>query len=107
MTMTPDMATCPHYERGCAAELCPLDPTIDKHVWYVGEQVCPRKEYAKLDWIRTQRKMNRAGISPDYYFTKRMIDAVSRVTKGLKGVSPETPQAEAAWIKSRTGGNNG
>ncbi|MBF0524739.1 MAG: hypothetical protein HQK56_06535 [Deltaproteobacteria bacterium] len=43
----------------CPANLCPLDPGLDRRTWYVGEDVCVSRSHGQARWIRKQRQLNR------------------------------------------------
>ncbi len=43
----------------CNANLCPLDPELDKRTWFVGEDVCTLPDYRQLPMIQRQRQLNR------------------------------------------------
>lgn len=47
---------CNRFE-SCNAPLCPLDPDIDKRVWYSDEDICKSQEHNKHRWIKKQRSI--------------------------------------------------
>ncbi|CAB5110478.1 hypothetical protein D3OALGA1CA_1994 [Olavius algarvensis associated proteobacterium Delta 3] len=47
---------CPSFEE-CSAPLCPLDPGIEKRVWWVFEPICRSHIYGKNRWIKKQRSI--------------------------------------------------
>jgi hypothetical protein len=52
------MHSCPNYKT-CNANLCPLDSDLEKRTWFIGEDVCSRKDNAGLPMIRRQRQLNK------------------------------------------------
>jgi hypothetical protein len=52
------MQSCTHFET-CSSNLCPRDPDISFRTWYIGEDVCPLREYRDLPFIRRQRQINK------------------------------------------------
>jgi len=85
-------------------QLCPMaEPgDLDKYHWFADESICPSKQFGTLPWIRKQRTIQKLGITSDAgYFTRRMLEAVARVTKGLKGADPDLCNSERKWMKER------
>lgn len=93
---------CPQYEKGCICQLCPMENDIDKHLWYPDESVCSSRQYARLPWLKTQRKVAKLHLGPDTgFFTVRMLEVIGRVSKGLQGVDPDSPGSEQRWLAAR------
>ena len=101
---------CPKFE-GCSAPLCPLETGKDG-IWYTDEEICNRKEYQKLKWIKKQKQIAKIkNISPDYYFTIPMLESIKRLSKSIEGINPDMPldkakQAEQKWVEDRISGGN-
>jgi hypothetical protein len=53
-----DMKNCQNSPT-CNANICPLDPDIEKRSWFIGEDVCIRKDFAAIPMIRRQKQLNR------------------------------------------------
>ena len=49
---------CPQFEK-CDAMLCPLDPDIEKRVWFADEPVCSSHKHGRHRWIRKQRSIRK------------------------------------------------
>jgi len=97
------MPECPRYE-GCDCPICPEQPnTIDGGVWYPGDgdPVCPLRKYARLPWVKTQRRIAKLKLGDVGYFSVRMLSEVRRATKGLVGADPDTPGSEDRWLEKR------
>lgn len=95
---------CKHFN-GCSANLCPDDNEIDTKVWYPDEAICESKKYAKLHWIRQQRKIQRIVTDRSRLFTIAMLRRKFRVSAGLKGLNPakNIDRQEKLWLKHRKG----
>jgi len=95
------MTRCPHFPM-CSAPLCPEDANIEQAAWFPGEEVCKR---LGVDFAHRQRRMGRAGISPDTCFTASMLKRNLPITKTLRGLDPERIRAEAlaAWFARHKG----
>lgn len=52
------MRNCPNYLT-CNANICFLDPDLYKRSWFIGEDVCNRKDFSSLPMIRRQKQLNR------------------------------------------------
>jgi len=92
---------CAHFST-CNAPLCPDDSTLDKSIWYPGEQVCKRNG---VNFAAVQRRITRAGISLETCFTVSMLRRNIPITKTLLGLDPERPRAEAleSWLRQHKG----
>ena len=96
---------CPNWER-CSAPLCPLDETsLANGIWYpLSEEICSRKDFQTLDWIRNQKGIVKAGAPDNRFFNLSMLQATRQVRKGIQGVSPDQAleaarRAERQWIE--------
>lgn len=94
---------CPRYE-GCDAPLCPLADDLRSLTWFPGEPVCPMRKYARLPWLRKQRRIQALRrVNADGYFTVAMLETISKVRNGLAGADPnDGPLAEARWLEARS-----
>jgi len=102
---------CPNYGRGCSAPLCPLDEnSITNQIWYPGiEEICSRKDFQSLDWIRKQKAIVRAKAPFAKYFTPAMLQALKQVRRGIEGLNADQPlekakEAERKWIAEKKSG---
>jgi hypothetical protein len=78
------------YSDYCNAPLCPLDKeSLEAGIWYPDEEVCRMKNPPK--WIKNQKKIVKAGASPDYYFDYQMLNNLKTIRKGIKGEDPDKP----------------
>jgi len=51
------MQACPSFNT-CDAPLCPLDPELDKRVWFTDEDICKSKRHGSgVRWIKKQRSI--------------------------------------------------
>jgi len=69
------------------------------HIWYPGEDICGLKECQSLDWIRMQKRIVKKCGNPDYFFNVVMLNAISRVTKGIVGANPDECHADKKWVE--------
>jgi len=105
-----DKGSCPNFERGCSAPLCPLDEVSIEHgIWYPDEEICKGKDFQTLDWIKNQRAVAKAKAPADKYFTVEMLEAVKQVRRGIEGINPDQPldrarEAERKWISEKKSG---
>lgn len=53
---------CRHFDT-CSAPLCP-EMSVDDIVWYVGEPFCRRSNFAGLNYIKIQERLNKR--NPSY-----------------------------------------
>ena len=91
---------CPNHE-GCAAPLCPLDMN-PQHIWFPNEEICSRADFRMLPWVRMQRKLVRRYISPDGFFTVKMLEAITNVHPTLIGADPNAGMnAARQWLRNR------
>jgi len=93
---------CPRYE-GCDAPLCPLADDLDLITWFPDEPVCPMRKYARLPWLKKQRRIQSLGsTNAEGFFTVAMLETISKVRKGLVGAAPDNGLvAEARWLQDR------
>jgi hypothetical protein len=90
---------CHRYEE-CSANLCPYDPLKYRRIWYPDEDICVRQGFsARYRWIRAQRKLQKKGCSPDFYFTVAMLNKLFSVHKGTKGINPDSDSPEVEKIQ--------
>jgi hypothetical protein len=43
----------------CSASICPLDPSKESRVWYIGEEVCKGRSGSGRRYIKKQRSYNK------------------------------------------------
>ena len=100
---------CPNFD-DCSAPLCPLQQnTVDGGIWYPDEEICKRRNFQNLDWIRKQKAIIKAKAPCDKYFTVAMLRAIRQVRRGIEGINPDQPlkqaeEAEEKWIAEKKGG---
>ena len=85
----------------CIAPLCPLDDSLNKAIWYRGEEICRGRKFQSLPWIRKQKKIVRRQCDNTVFFTAGMLQEIDRVTKGLKGADPDIYNSEKKWLEKR------
>ena len=92
---------CPR--KGCVVQLCPLENNHNENPnWFADEAICSFRKFATHPLVLKQRKIAALGIGADGgYFTKPMLAAIGRVTKGIRGIAPEHPELEESWIAQR------
>lgn len=102
--------SCPKFE-DCSAPLCPLDETsISNGIWYPDEEICKRRDFQNLDWVKKQKAIVKAKARNDRYFTPSMLlQAIKQVRKGIEGINPDqsienAKQAEKKWIAAKRSG---
>lgn len=90
---------CPKFEV-CSAALCPLDPHPRRY-WYADTEICPLRNVP--DWVKVQRKIQRLNPNPHRYFTQKMLESITRVTKNIVGIEyVRYGQAkEYEWLHAR------
>ncbi|MFC1974381.1 hypothetical protein ACFLU2_03410 [Chloroflexota bacterium] len=94
------MDECKRFEE-CSAQLCPMDNN-DDHLWYPGEEICPLRRFASLDWVRKQKLIVKRCGSMYGFFNVKMLQAIRKVSKGLIGADPDKGIiAEKRWFKDR------
>ena len=96
---------CPRYE-WCTVQLCPVaEPEeLDKQNWFPDEPICPLRRFSALPWIKKQRKIRRLLDEDAGCFYKPMLDAITRVTKGLRGIDPDSDESVERWLKKHAPG---
>ncbi len=88
--MIKDISECKHFE-SCDANLCPLDEDLDACVWYPDENACRSTRFAKLQWIRIQKRLKKYGAKVDNgYFTRKMLEKMYAVSAHTKGINPDS-----------------
>lgn len=91
---------CPSFN-SCEAPLCPLHDGLDDAVWYPDEPICGSIKH-KQPWIKKQRKIRKYTTDPDRgYFTVNMLQAITKVQKGIKGINPEYDASPDVWATAR------
>ena len=99
---------CPKFE-DCSATLCPLADSLRKLIWYPDEDICKRRGFQTLDWIRKQKAIVKVKAPEDRYFTVEILEAIRQVRKGIEGISPDQPleqakKTERKWIMEKGDG---
>jgi len=95
------MSKCPQFE-ACAAPLCPEAEGLDKHVWYRDEPICTSRKHTTLAWVKAQRKLAKAKVDGDLFFSVGMLAALRRVTPRTQGADPADGDAGVQkWIQRR------
>lgn len=81
------MTDCKHFLT-CNANLCPLDPDMDRRSWLIGEAVCKHKGHKDLPMLRRQKQLNR--LKPDKYERRPLLgDWLRRTAPKKISLSPE------------------
>ncbi|MBN1855607.1 MAG: hypothetical protein JW846_01480 [Dehalococcoidia bacterium] len=94
---------CPMFEK-CCAPICPAeDISTENPNWFPDEPICRLRKYATHPIVAKQKRIKAAGLGPeDGYFTRRMLQAVERVTPNLRGASPEDgEEGGKRWTRER------
>jgi hypothetical protein len=101
--------TCPYFGV-CNAPICPEDAeSMQKGAWFADEENCRRKSYAKLPWVRHQRKIRKAtsGAFERGCFTVKMLSHPCMIRAGIRGLrvdtDPMTEETISRWIAARHG----
>ena len=92
---------CPKFDV-CNAPLCPMDEESLSHgIWYPDEEICKRKAFANMDWIKRQKKIAKKAKRMDRYFTFEMLKRNCVITKGIEGLDPDKPEEPQLkkWFK--------
>ncbi len=88
--MIKNISECKHFN-GCEAPLCPLHEDLDSCVFYPDEGVCRSTKFAKLQWIRIQKRLRKYGAKVDNgYFTKKILEKMYAVSARTKGINPDS-----------------
>ena len=90
------------YKDKCSAPLCPLEKESLTGIWYPDEEICKlREQQLKNDWIKTQKKIVKKTTNPNFYFNLKMLNQNCVIKKGIKGISPNKPEANQLerWLK--------
>lgn len=94
---------CDHFNT-CSAPLCPLDNESMEHgIWYSDEEVCKVLRFARLMWIRNQKKIQRKSKDDSTYYTVEMINRKIIIRGGVMGINPNrdnTKELEQKWIEN-------
>ena len=81
--------SCP-YSEFCNAPLCPLDEdSLKNDVWYADEEICKRRDFADLLWIKNQKKIAKKTNDFDTYYTFDMLNRKMRIAKNISGLNPD------------------
>jgi len=105
-----DKVNCPQFEDGCSVPICPLDNvSIECGIFYPDEEICRRRDFQNLDWVRKQKAVVKARAPSDKYFTVDILKAIKQVRKGIEGINPDQPlekakEAERKWIAEKKSG---
>jgi len=99
---------CPKFEN-CSATVCPLADNLQHLIWYPDEDICKRRDFQTLDWLRKQKAIVKAKAPEDRYFTVEMLKAIKQIRKGIEGIGPDQPikqaeEAERRWIAEKKKG---
>ncbi len=87
----------------CEAPLCPLSEELNDCVWYADEEVCNSRVSTKLHWVRIQKRIRKYKIKVDAgYFTREMLNSIRNVSKGIKGMDPDSRASLSVWLNRRT-----
>ncbi|MEM4090308.1 MAG: hypothetical protein QXQ46_06110 [Thermoplasmatales archaeon] len=78
----------------CSANLCPLDSRIREKIWLPEEsdrdEICRNKEFAGLQFMKTQRKIAKAvkkrSENRNDFFTFAMLDRNITIKSGIRGI---------------------
>jgi len=89
---------CASFE-GCSAPICPLDDSAKCAVWYADEPICVSRKHKGI-FAKTQRKISKIK-NVEGYFTLDMLNSISRVAKGISGITPDSRQSEDVWTGKR------
>jgi len=83
---------CPYFD-SCDAPICPLDENKENAIWYSDEAICKNLEYSGLEFIITQKKIEKVNKthSVNGYFTLKMLNQKIIVRSGIHGINEDTP----------------
>jgi len=91
------MHSCPNYKT-CNANLCPLDSDIEKRTWFIGEDVCNRKDHTDMPMVRRQKQLNKR--KPMEYSEKPLFAVwLSESAPKKRRLSPEHRAALAERMR--------
>jgi hypothetical protein len=71
----------------CSAPICPL--ALGSYIWYPDEEICKYLMFAKLVWIRNQKKIAKRAKDNDTYYTLGMLKQKCVIRKGITGLDPD------------------
>lgn len=89
----------------CEASICPEDrESLTAGRWFPDEGVCVSRRYSSLPWVRRQKAIAKLAkrYDIDGCFTRKMLEAVVQVRRGIEGASPNRQGSEAAWLRTRS-----
>jgi hypothetical protein len=100
---------CPYFEK-CNAPICPLNPDIEKAIWYSSEEICRNKEFKNLSFIINQKKiakLNQKHVIQGF-FTYTMLNRTLKIRKGISGLNEnkdidKLTKSESLWAKKHKG----
>ena len=52
------MIDCKRFDR-CGANICPLDPDLERRTWFPDEEICRRKDFQQHPAIVAQKRIQR------------------------------------------------
>jgi hypothetical protein len=88
---------------GCSAPLCPLSEELKYCIWYPDEQVCNSSKFARLHWVKIQKRLRKLGLKYDAgYFTREMLDGMRYCRHGVRGINPEGKIAKGIQTPQNT-----
>jgi len=103
--MTP--RDCPRFD-SCDAPLCPLDEDRAKRTWFPDEPICDRAGMGTTRFVKIQRRIAKAVVLTDTFFTVPMLEAVDRIRPETTGLDPDSnanrQHRELEWIKKHRRG---
>jgi hypothetical protein len=97
--MKTEKEKCPRFDY-CSTALCPRDPHPRRY-WYADTEICKMKNPPK--WVKTQKRIQEINPDPHSYYTQKMLESVTRVTKDITGISfvGYYKSGEDRWIHDR------
>jgi len=101
--MTP--RDCPRFDE-CDAPLCPMDEDRAKRTWFPDEPICDRGGMGTTRFVKIQKRIAKAVVLTDTFFTVPMLEAVGGVKAGIAGLDPDSnadrQHREREWIKKHS-----
>jgi hypothetical protein len=94
---------CRYFEE-CSAPICPEDPQKGC-AWFPDEEICRRGDHASETMVRAQKRIAKA-TGKDFErgcFTAAMLSGVTKITKGIRGLDPESEITEVRVKKWLSG----
>ena len=91
---------CRLFER-CEAQLCPLDTdSLPYAIFYPDEPICNRRT-GKPAWVKVQRRIQKRVKDRESYYTIEMLESISQVRAGTRGLDPEGRRLEDVFLARR------